>query len=61
MKNRRPRVEEHQEMGGENSAVNGKRKNMKRLGGGRGAGGLSLAAFANMKSNNNYNPGLISK
>ncbi|KAK4741582.1 hypothetical protein SAY87_025170 [Trapa incisa] len=39
-------------------SIHQKKKNMKRLGG----GGLSLEAFANMKSNRNqYNPALIKK
>lgn len=61
MKNRRPIDEEpHGRRDKSKSSVGSthqKKKNMKRLGG----GGLSLEAFANMKSNRNqYNPALIS-
>ncbi|XP_055829748.1 rRNA-processing protein FYV7 [Solanum dulcamara] len=39
-----------------------KKKNMQRLGGGRGRGGLSLEAFANAKTRSNtYNPAIIKK
>ncbi|OWM78034.1 rRNA-processing protein FYV7 [Punica granatum] len=64
MKNRGPKDEEPH--GGKNKgrfrgpteSMHQKKKNMKRLGG----GGLSLEAFAGMKSNSNqYNPALIKK